>query len=84
MDVDEWQDDSGAVHMKIVVPGDDISADSGYVAGDGTYKDVDSGHIFASMAGVVHLQDKVIIVKPMSRWGSINPGQPIHEAAQQV
>ena len=49
--------------MKVVVPGDYIG--SGYVAGQGTYVPEDEpGMIYASMAGVVHLIDRVICVKP--------------------
>ena len=50
--------------MKVVVPGDYIG--SGYVAGNGTYTaENEPGLIYASMAGVVHLIDRVICVRPM-------------------
>ena len=49
--------------MKVVVPGDFIG--EGYVAGNGTYVPEDEpGIIYASMAGVVHLIDRVICVRP--------------------
>ena len=49
--------------MKVVVPGDFIG--QGYVAGNGTYVPEDEpGTIYASMAGVVHLIDRVICVRP--------------------
>ena len=75
MDVDEragaaaQQNDPGCLatdndtQMKVVVPGDYIG--SGYVAGNGTYVPEDEpGMIYASMAGVVHLIDRVICVRP--------------------
>ena len=50
--------------LKIVVPGDFIG--EGYVAGNGTYVNEDNPSvIYASMAGVVHLIDRVICVKPV-------------------
>jgi exosome complex component RRP4 len=45
------------------VPGDYIG--EGYVAGHGTFVQPDNQQIFASIAGVVHKQDRVIFVKPV-------------------
>ena len=61
---DQQQDGSGnETNMKVVVPGDFIG--EGYVAGTGTYVPEDEpGIIYASMAGVVHLIDRVICVRP--------------------
>ena len=64
MEVDERQNEVNETHMKVVVPGDYIG--QGYVAGNGTYVPEDEpGTIYASMAGVVHLMDRVICVRPM-------------------
>jgi exosome complex component RRP4 len=46
-----------------VVPGDYIG--EGFVAGHGTYVSDTTQEIFASIAGVVHMQDRVICVKPV-------------------
>lgn len=49
--------------LKIVVPGDFLG--SGLVAGHGTFVQPGTQEIYASMAGVVHFTDKVIVVKPV-------------------
>ena len=65
MEIDERQESAADENqMKVVVPGDYIG--SGYVAGNGTYTvENEPGLIYASMAGVVHLIDRVICVRPM-------------------
>jgi exosome complex component RRP4 len=51
---------------RLVIPGDFISdGTEGYITGHGTYEDKENGHIFASLAGVIHIIDKVICVKPL-------------------
>lgn len=50
---------------KIVVPGDHLG--EGFVAGHGTFVGEDS-QIYASIAGVVHMQDRVIFVKPIRTY----------------
>ena len=61
---DEEDQKDVETELKIVVPGDFIG--EGYVAGTGTYVDSDNPQIiYASMAGVVHLIDRVICVKPV-------------------
>lgn len=50
-----------SVSMRIVVPGDYV--DEGFIAGHGTYEQ--DGKIYASLAGVVHRTEKVILVRPL-------------------
>lgn len=48
---------------KIVIPGDIVSTDESFISGQGTYEE--KGVIYACLAGVIHVIDKVICVKPL-------------------
>ena len=48
------------------MPGDHIG--EGFVAGHGTFVAPDTQQIYASIAGVVHMQDRVICVKPIRSY----------------
>ena len=49
-----------------MIPGDHLG--SGFVAGRGTFVQKGSQEIYASIAGVVHMQDRVISVKPVRSY----------------
>jgi exosome complex component RRP4 len=48
------------------VPGDYIG--EGFVAGHGTFVSAENQQIYASIAGVVHMQDRVIFIKPVRSY----------------
>lgn len=56
-------DSFGSSQFNLVLPGDKITSDSGYIQGKGTYEE--NGAIYSSLIGYVKQTDKLVSVMPL-------------------